>query len=123
MISGVVSQGYATVPVIFRLRNQPDFSISFVIDTGFTDSLCLPLEAVTVLGLPFLYDLPANLANNSNVILSVHEGTILWQEKEQKVRVLATGRRPLLGAALLDNQKLTVEFKESGLVTIEKLKT
>lgn len=123
MISGVVSEGYATVPVIFRLPNRPNFSIKFIIDTGFTDYLCLPLEAVTVLSLPFLYDLPANLANNSNVILPVHEGVILWHQEERKVRVLATGRRPLLGAALLDNQKLTVEFKESGLVTIEQLKT
>lgn len=122
MISGVVAEGYATVPITFRLRNQPDFSIKFVIDTGFTDYLCLPPEAVNVVGLPFLYDLPANLANNSNVILPVHEGTILWQGKEQKVRVLATGRKPLLGTALLDRQQLTIHFTEGGFVNIEPIK-
>jgi predicted aspartyl protease len=56
MMSGLVSDGYATVFIIFRLPNQPDFSIKFVIDTGFTDYLCLPPEAVAVLNLPFLYD-------------------------------------------------------------------
>jgi clan AA aspartic protease len=121
VISGLVSDRYATVPVIFRLPDRPDFSIKFVIDTGFTDYLCLPSEAVAVLSLPFLYDLPANLANNRNVILPVHEAIILWHGEEQEVRVLATGRRPLLGTALLDRQKLAVEFIEGGLVTIEQL--
>jgi clan AA aspartic protease len=121
VISGLVSDGYATVPVIFRLPDKPDFSIQFVIDTGFTDYLCLPSEAVAVLGLPFLYDLPANLANNSNVILPVHEAIILWHGEEQEVRVLATGRRPLVGTALLNFQELVVQFTESGLVTIKQL--
>ncbi|MEO0015020.1 MAG: hypothetical protein RLZZ535_3409 [Cyanobacteriota bacterium] len=123
MISGLVSNGYATLPVIFRLPNQPNFSMNFVIDTGFTDYLCLPSEPVAVLGLPFLYDLPANLANNSNVLLPVHEAIILWHEKEREIRVLATGRKPLLGRALLDCQELTIQFIEGGLVTIKQLKS
>jgi len=108
MISGIVSDGHATVNVIFRLSNRPDISIEFVIDTGFTDYLCLPPEAVEVLGLPFQYDLPANLADNSEVILPVHEAVILWNGEEREVRVLAAGRRPLLGTALLDDYELVV---------------
>jgi predicted aspartyl protease len=42
VISGIVTDGRATVAVTFRLLNQPDFAIEFVIDTGFTDYLCLP---------------------------------------------------------------------------------
>jgi predicted aspartyl protease len=53
VITGTVIDGRATVPVTFRLTNQPDFNIEFVIDTGFTGSLCLPPEAIAVLGLPF----------------------------------------------------------------------
>jgi clan AA aspartic protease len=121
VISGIVADGHATIPVTFRLPNRPDFAIEFVIDTGFTDYLCLPPEAVAVLGLPFQYDLPANLADNSEVILPVHEATILWNQEEREVRVLATGRRPLLGTALLDEHELVVQFTEGGLVTIEEL--
>ncbi|WP_353929312.1 hypothetical protein WJM97_13395 [Okeanomitos corallinicola TIOX110] len=65
MISGMIKNGYPTVNVIFCLPNQPDFTIEFVIDTGFTGDLCLPSAAVTLMQLPFLYELPANLANNS----------------------------------------------------------
>ncbi|MGA9381781.1 MAG: hypothetical protein WBV73_23715 [Phormidium sp.] len=52
--------------------------IEFVIDTGFTDYLCLPPEAVALLGLPFKYAMSVNLADNSEVTLPVHKATILW---------------------------------------------
>jgi clan AA aspartic protease len=121
VISGIVNLGHATVAVPFRLPNRPDVAIEFVIDTGFTDFLCLPLEVVSVLGLPFQYNLRANLADNSNVVLPVHAATILWNGEERDVRLLATGARPLLGTALLDGYELVVQFTEGGLVTIEEL--
>jgi len=121
VISGIVKDGHATVVVKFRLSNRPDLPIEFVVDTGFTDQLCLPPEAVAVLGLPLKYAMPVNLADNSEVILPVHEAIILWNGEEREVRVLATGRRPLLGTALLDEHELVVQFTESGLVTIEEL--
>lgn len=71
--------------------------------------------------LPFLYDLQANLANNSNVILPVHQATIIWLKREQPVRVLATGRRTLLGTSLLERSQLTIQFTQPGLVTIEPI--
>ena len=121
MISGIVNDGHPTVAVQFRFPNRPDLSIEFVVDTGFTDQLCLPSEAVILLGLPFKYAMPVNLADNSEVTLPVHEAIILWNGEEREVRVLATGRRPLLGTALLDEHELVVQFTEGGLVTIEEL--
>jgi clan AA aspartic protease len=121
VISGIVKNRRASVNIIFRLPNQPDFTIEFVIDTGFTEFLSLPAEAVTLLGFPFVYDMYANLADNSNVILPVHEATIIWNGEEREVNVLATGRRPLLGTALLDEHELVIQFTEGGLVTIDEL--
>ncbi len=117
MISGIVYLLHATVSVRFRLPDRLDVAI----DTGFTDFLCLPLEVVSVLGLPFEYNMRVNLADNSNVAVRVHTATILWNSEEQDVRVLATGLRPLLGTALLDGHELVVQFTEGGLVTIEEL--
>lgn len=93
----------------------------FVVDTDFTDYLCLPPKAVSLLRLSFLYDLPVNLADNSEVLLAVHEAIIIWNGEEREIRVLATGRRPLLGTALLDEHELVVQFTEVGLVTIDEL--
>lgn len=121
MISGIVTDRYAIVSLTFLLVNGATFSIEFVIDTGFTDHLCLPPEAVNLLRLPFLYNLPANLADNSSVFLPVHQATIFWDGAERDVRVFATGRRPLIGTALLDEQELVIQFTEGGLVTIDEL--
>ncbi len=121
MISGIVTDRHAIIALTFLLPNGSTFPIEFVVDTGFTDYLCLPPEAVSLLGLPFIYDLPVNLADNSEVLLAVHEAIILWNGEEREIRVLATGRRPLLGTALLDEYELVVQFTEGGLVTIDEL--
>ena len=121
MISGIVSDRHATVTLTFILPNSSTLPIAFVIDTGFTGHLCLPQEAVSLLRLPFLYDLPANLADNSQVLLPVHEAVIIWNGAEREVSVIATGRQPLLGTALLERYELVVQFTEEGLVTIDQL--
>ena len=121
MINGIIKNGRATVNIIFHLPNKPDFTIEFVIDTGFTGDLSLPSAAVTLINLPFLYELPANLANNSWVDIPVHEALIIWNGEERVVNVLATGKRPLLGTALLDGYELSIQFTEGGLVTIQEL--
>jgi len=77
--------------------------------SGFTD------------GLTFRHDTTANLADNSEVLLPLHEAIVLWDGEEREVLVIATGRRPLLGTALLDEQELIIQFTEGGLVTIEEL--
>jgi clan AA aspartic protease len=86
-----VVDGHAIITVPFRIPNRSDIPIEFVIDTGFTDRICLPPEAVALLGLPFRYDLPVNLPDNSEVILPVHKAIILWNGEEREIRVFATG--------------------------------
>jgi predicted aspartyl protease len=73
------------------------------------------------MGLTFRHDIPANLADNSEVLLPLYEAIVLWDGEEREVLVIATGRRPLLGTALLDEQELVIQFTEGGLVTIEEL--
>lgn len=116
-----MADGHAIISIPFRIPNRADFPIEFVIDTGFTDELCLPLEAVVLLNLEFKYDLPANLADNSQVVLLVHKAIILWDGEERETRVFSTGRRPLAGTALLNEQELVIQFTEGGLVTIDEL--
>ncbi len=121
MISGIITDQHALVTVFFCSKIRSHVPIEFVIDTGFTDQLCLPPETVALLGLRFKYAIDVNLADGSEVTLPVHEATIIWNKEEQKVRVLATGIRPLLGTALLEDYELVMQFKEGGMVTIDKL--
>jgi clan AA aspartic protease len=121
VISGIVTNGQATAVLTFLLANGSRVPIEFVIDTGFTGELCLPLEAVSLMGLTFRHDTYANLADNSEVSLPLHEAIVLWDGVERDVLIAATGRRPLLGTALLDEQELVIQFTDGGLVTIDEL--
>jgi clan AA aspartic protease len=121
VISGIVTSRQPTVILTFLLSNGSRVPIEFVIDTGFTGELCLPLEAVSLVGLTFKHDTFANLADNTEVSLPLHEATVLWDGVERDVLIVATGRRPLLGTALLDEQELVIQFTDGGLVTIDEL--
>ena len=44
MISGIVVDRHAIVALTFLLANRANFPIEFVVDTGFTDYLCLPSD-------------------------------------------------------------------------------
>jgi len=50
------------------LPNGSTLPIEFVIDTELTGDLCLPPEAVSLLRFPFIYEVPANLADNLKAI-------------------------------------------------------
>ena len=69
----------------------------------------------------FFQEIEANLANDANVKTSVYVATVVWDSQEIEIAVLAMGRRPLLGTALLEGRKLSAEFTNEGLVTIEPL--
>ncbi|MGB6296900.1 MAG: clan AA aspartic protease [Rivularia sp. (in: cyanobacteria)] len=121
MIYGRISESKATIPVIFRLPSQPDFSIDFVIDTGFNGYLTLPPQAVNAMNLPLYSSISARLADGSETVLSVHLATIIWDDVEKVVPVLASGYKPLLGVALMEGYHLEIDFEENGLVSLEKI--
>ena len=121
MITGIVLDMQARVNVVFRLPNHPDIEIDFVVDTGFAGALVLPAAATAMLGLPYLQEMVANLANDDAVKTDVHIATIILEGKERQVAVLAMGKRPLLGTALLAGKELVTQFVENGLVTIDDL--
>ena len=119
MIEGTVRDLQASIPVIFRLAGRPNLIIECVVDTGFAGALTLSPDAIRALGLPFFQEIEANLANDVDVKTAVHIADILWDGCEVEVAVLAMGRRPLQGTALLGGKRLCVNFVENGEVTIE----
>ncbi|MBD2354509.1 clan AA aspartic protease [Tolypothrix sp. FACHB-123] len=121
MIYGRFIDRKAVIPVIFRLPQQPDFSLDFVIDAGFNDYLTLPLQAISAMNLPLYSSLPARLADGSETLLSVHLGTIVWDNVETVVPILAAGYKPLLGVAMMEGYHLEIDFEDNGLVSLEKI--
>jgi clan AA aspartic protease len=121
MITGLVVGLLALVGVTLRLPKQPDINIECVLDTGFEGALALPADAVATLGLPFYQGIFANLANNSDVSVNAYRATIFWKGQELDVAVLAMGRRPLVGTALLAGNELVAQFVDNGLVTVDDM--
>ena len=119
MIIGKVVDLRILIGVTFRLPNQPDIVIECVLDTGFEGALALPSDAVSVLGLPYYQGINANLADNTDVSVDAYRATIVWNEQVLNVAVLAIGRRPLIGSALLAGKELFAQFVDSGLATVD----
>jgi clan AA aspartic protease len=119
---GRVEDRQARIDVALHLPGGTrSVAIEFVIDTGFEGALTMPSDAISALGLPFLQDMTAKLANDESVRTDVHIATIEWNGKLLDVPVLALGRRPLLGTALLAGTELVAQFVHGGIVTIETL--
>jgi clan AA aspartic protease len=121
VIRGHVFGQQARVNLAFRAPGQPEFQIEYVVDTGFEGALTLSRGAVLALGLPYLTDLTANLADNTSIRTDVHVGTIVWDGAELEVAVLVLEGRPLIGTALLDGHHLEIDFFDGGAVRIETM--
>jgi clan AA aspartic protease len=121
MIVGEFVDGKAILPVNFCLGEQPELTISFVVDTGFNDCLTLPPAAVAAMNLPLYSSTVARLADGSRSSIPIYLAKIKWDGQEEFVTVLATGVKPLLGTALLQGFRLTAEFENGGVVKVERL--
>lgn len=119
MIHGTVVGLQARMGLIVRSPERSDVEIECVIDTGFEGFLTLPPSVVADLGLSYLININANLANNSNVETAVYLATIVWNGVERNIAVLAMGRRPLIGTALLEDYHLSIDFYEGGTVIVD----
>jgi clan AA aspartic protease len=121
MISGEFVDGRVVLPVNFCFLDETNLIINFVVDTGFNNHLTLPLQAVIAMNLPFYNRTEAKLADGSEVLIPVYAARINWDGQEKVVLVLATGTKPLLGTALLQGFRLTIDFEPDGLVRLQNL--
>jgi clan AA aspartic protease len=121
VIHGTVVGLQARMSVILLPPERSGIEIECVVDTGFEGFLTLPPSIIADLGLPYLININANLANNSSVETDVYLATIVWNGTERNVAVLAMGRRPLIGTALLEDYHLSIDFCEGGTVLVDDI--
>lgn len=121
MIQGNVVGRQARISLTLRLPENLDIEIECVVDTGFEGFLTLPSSAIAKLGLPYIGEINANLADNSNVATNVYLATILWNGAEKDVAVLGMGHRPLIGTALLEDYHLSIDFCDGGTVLVDDI--
>ena len=121
MINGIVVGLQARMGIILYPPQRSEVEIECVVDTGFEGFLTLPPAVVTDLGLPYVAPIDANLADNSRIVTNVHQGIVFWNGVQRVIPVLAMGRRPLIGTALLEDYHLSVDFCEGGTVLVDEI--
>ena len=121
MASGVVRGLVPLISLVIRGRDGDLRRYQAVLDTGFTGAVALPAPDVQRLGLSIPQTEHVRFANGESDASDVYRANVLWDGEEQVARVHAIGNDPLVGMALLDGSRVTMDVAEGGPIVIEPL--
>ncbi len=124
MIDGSIGlTRHAMLPVSILDHASGQFTtFNFIVDTGFTGWLQLPVTDVRRLRLPLVDQLDSQLADGRVVKADVHAATVSWLGNQATINLIsAEGNIPLIGTALLWGSAMSVEWEFGGSVTVEPL--
>ena len=95
--------------------------IEAILDTGFDGALSLPPASIMALGLPWRRRGRALLADGSESLFDVYEGSVVWDGTPRRVAVDAADIDPLVGMRLLYGYEVTIQAVARGSVLITAL--
>jgi clan AA aspartic protease len=121
MITGKVRNREAIIDIEVSTPARSPQQIEAVIDTGYNGHLTLPDHLVASLQLPFAGHRRGTLADGSVVLLDVFMATVIWHGQSKDILVSQAKGAPLVGMALLNGSRLTIDALDGGDVTIEEL--
>lgn len=121
MITGVVQNHQAVVPLVLHDDSGYQFTLDFVLDTGFDGQLTLTPSATAPLSLSLEYPVLAEMADGSMTFLDAVAVFVHWDGLDRKVRALVSSGDTLIGMSLLDGHDVHLEVTDGGLVSIEPL--
>jgi clan AA aspartic protease len=96
-------------------------SITVKVDTGYDGYLSLPPSQIVALRLPWVETVTGFGAGGGSYRIDVYEATILWDSQPRIVKVDAVNSAPLIGTAMLERHRVTIEMILGGMVTIDPL--
>jgi len=118
MITGTITDHRAYVTLLIKGEGI-QANAEFLVDTGYTGTLTLPLADCIALKLPYVGERESFLANGSKVDTEMYDLTVIWDGKEREIQILAIGQERLLGTIMLNGYKLCADFG-SNTLTIEQ---
>jgi clan AA aspartic protease len=123
MMPGFVSSiREAVIRVVVRGSGDQETQVEAVIDTAFTGFLILPARLIASLALPFASTTRVALGDGSEVQMDVFEATVLWDNQERSVIVLAAKGGVLVGMSMLCGYRVILDVEDGGAVVIEALR-
>jgi clan AA aspartic protease len=96
-------------------------AVRAVIDTGYTGDLMLPTAIVNELGLTLRGLQDATLGDGSLTMFEMYAGSVIWDGQVRRVEINASETEFLVGMGLLEEYKLEIEGRPSGMVRITAL--
>ena len=112
----------ARVPLIVQSDSGASALIEFVVDTGFTDDLALPLDIINRLNLrPREGVVALTLADGSVENFERYAAYVLWHGQRRQIKVLNMEGDPLIGMALLRGSNISIDALPGGGVAITEL--
>ena len=122
MIRGVVTADCeAVIRLVVRSPAGQEQEVEAVVDTGFDGWFSLPPALIAQLELEWRRRRRALLADGSECVFDIYEGTLVWHRKPRRVAVDEASTAPLVGMALLEGYELNLQVRNSGSVTIKAL--
>jgi clan AA aspartic protease len=121
MITGFVWDSEARVRLTVRGSRGRQEQVEAVIDTGYTAWLTLPRLLVAALNLRWQSLEPGTLADGSEHLFDVYEGTVVWDRRAIRIPIDEADTDPLVGMALLNGFELRVQVRPRGSVAIRRL--
>ena len=97
-------------------------NVDFVIDTGLTEDVSLPLDIIVRLNLPRNGDIiDIVLADGSTGKFDLYTAYVLWHDRLVEVEVINMESAPLIGMELLRDSNISIDAVPGGAVTIAEL--
>ena len=122
MIEGrVTSQRQPLITICVLGPRGTSAPTEMVVDTGFTGSLALPGDLIARLGLPCLGLRTGFLADGREAVLNTFEALVDWHGQRRRVPALEIQRGGLVGMALLQGSRISLDAVENGPLRIEPL--
>ena len=93
----------------------------FIIDTGYSGEIVLPLDIVEELNLARGDDIAVTLGDGTTDDYATYNARIEWHDRHRDVMVTSVGSEALVGIRLLRGSNLSVDAEPGGPVTIAEL--
>lgn len=122
MITGRVNESLEAVIVLtIQGRGELPADIEVTIDTGFNGHLTLPRSLIQQLDMEWIDSGKALLADGSEQLFDLYRGVMAWEHAQLLVDVECAEMTPLLGMAVLEGSRITIDVRANGRVEIERL--
>ena len=121
MLTGTVNDLQAWLAVEVLTIGGQYLSVEALLDTGFNGGLALPTSVIPHLDLVPRGNRYGYLALGGEFQLPTWRGTVVWNGRPRSVEIVETDSEPLLGMELLRGNRITIDVREGGAVTVDNL--